>query len=252
MACLAGAALKAEDGTTVQLPTFNFTTVNTTVTIPDGGSVTLGGIDRVAEGRTERGVPILGKIPFLNRAFKNVGIGREVSSSRMRATAKILILDELEKDVMDQAADSRAARGDRRTFEEMVRDHQALEVLRQQDADLRKAEYLSRHVDQAAIQNTSAIRNISAPPYTAEQRFAPPEAAPPQLPDIEAIRQRNEAAKELRDAEAVAYFEQGQAAENSGKAGAARVYYKMALRRANGQFKTDVQSRLDALDGAEK
>ncbi|MFP6648886.1 MAG: hypothetical protein VB817_05470, partial [Pirellulaceae bacterium] len=47
------------EGTTIQLPTFNFTTVSTTVSVPDGGTVLLGGIKRLSEGRTERGVPML-------------------------------------------------------------------------------------------------------------------------------------------------------------------------------------------------
>ena len=50
-------------GTTVQLPTFNFVTVTTTVSVPDGGTVLLGGIKRLSEGRNERGVPVLSKIP---------------------------------------------------------------------------------------------------------------------------------------------------------------------------------------------
>ena len=50
-------------GTTVQLPTFSFVTVTTTVSVPDGGTVLLGGIKRLSEGRNEYGVPILDQIP---------------------------------------------------------------------------------------------------------------------------------------------------------------------------------------------
>ena len=71
----------AQQNTTVQLPTFNFSTVNTTVSVPDGGTALLGGIMRAAEGSTSRGVPLLGNIPYLNRLFKNRGIGRDVSAS---------------------------------------------------------------------------------------------------------------------------------------------------------------------------
>ena len=35
------------DGVTVQLPTFSFVTVTTTVSVPDGGTVLLGGIKRL-------------------------------------------------------------------------------------------------------------------------------------------------------------------------------------------------------------
>ena len=71
------------EGTTVQLPTFAQTSVSTTVSVPDGGTVLLGGIKRLAEGRNERGMPILGKLPYISRLFKNVGIGRETQTLMM-------------------------------------------------------------------------------------------------------------------------------------------------------------------------
>jgi len=84
------------EGTTVQLPTFNFTTVSTTVSVPDGGTVLLGGIKRLSEGRNERGVPMLNKIPYISRLFKNVGIGREAQSLMMMVTPRIIIQEEEE------------------------------------------------------------------------------------------------------------------------------------------------------------
>jgi general secretion pathway protein D len=83
-------------GTTVQLPTFAFTTVTTTVSVPDGGTVLLGGIKRLAEARSERGVPMLNKIPYVNRLFKNVGIGRETTSLMLMVTPRIIIQEEEE------------------------------------------------------------------------------------------------------------------------------------------------------------
>jgi general secretion pathway protein D len=83
-------------GTTVQLPTFNFTTVSTTVSVPDGGTVLLGGIKRLSEGRNERGVPMLSKLPYINRLFKNVGIGRDTQSLMMMVTPRIIIQEEEE------------------------------------------------------------------------------------------------------------------------------------------------------------
>ena len=84
-------------GTTVQLPTFAFVTVTTTVSVPDGGTVLLGGIKRLSEGRSEFGVPILAQIPYINRLFKNVGIGRETSSLMMMVTPRIIIQEEEEE-----------------------------------------------------------------------------------------------------------------------------------------------------------
>lgn len=84
------------EGTTVQLPTFSFTTVSTTVSVPDGGTVLLGGIKRLKEGRNEAGVPMLSKLPYVNRLFKNVGIGRETQSLMLMVTPRIIIQEEEE------------------------------------------------------------------------------------------------------------------------------------------------------------
>jgi general secretion pathway protein D len=87
----------ARSGTTVQLPTFSYVTVTTTVSVPDGGTVLLGGIKRLSEGRNEFGVPMLNKLPYVNRLFKNVGIGRETQSLMMTVTPRIIIQEEEEE-----------------------------------------------------------------------------------------------------------------------------------------------------------
>jgi general secretion pathway protein D len=87
---------RQQQATTVQLPSFSFITVTTTVSVPDGGTVLLGGIKRLSEGRSEFGVPILSKVPYVNRLFKNVGIGRETQSLLMMVTPRIIIQEEEE------------------------------------------------------------------------------------------------------------------------------------------------------------
>lgn len=84
-------------GTTVQLPTFQFVSVSTTVSVPDGGTVLLGGIKRLNEGRNEVGVPLLSKVPYINRLFRNVGIGRETDSLMLMVTPRIIIQEEEEE-----------------------------------------------------------------------------------------------------------------------------------------------------------
>ncbi len=88
------------NGTTIQLPEFLFTTVTTTVSVPDGGTVLLGGIKRLREGRNEYGVPILSKIPYINRLFKNVGLGRTTDSLMLMVTPRIIIQEEEEEKLM--------------------------------------------------------------------------------------------------------------------------------------------------------
>ena len=84
-------------GTTVQLPVVSFTTINTVVSVPDGGTVLMGGVKRMREGRTERGVPFLSNVPYVNRLFKNVGIGRETQNLMMMVTPRIIIQEEEER-----------------------------------------------------------------------------------------------------------------------------------------------------------
>jgi general secretion pathway protein D len=92
-----GSSTNTRSGTTVQLPTYSFITVTTTVSVPDGGTVLLGGIKRLSEGRNEFGVPMLNKLPYVNRLFKNVGIGRETQSLMMMVTPRIIIQEEEEE-----------------------------------------------------------------------------------------------------------------------------------------------------------
>jgi general secretion pathway protein D len=86
-----------QSGTTVQLPTFEFVTVSTTVSVPDGGTVLLGGVKRLSEERREEGVPMLSKLPYISRLFKNVGIGRTTQSLMMMVTPRIIIQEEEEQ-----------------------------------------------------------------------------------------------------------------------------------------------------------
>jgi len=67
--------------------------------VPDGGTVLLGGIKRLSEGRSEYGVPMLNKLPYISRLFKNVGIGRETQSLMMMVTPRIIIQEEEEEKI---------------------------------------------------------------------------------------------------------------------------------------------------------
>jgi len=90
-------ATTTNSGTTVQLPTFAFQTVTTTVSVPDGGTVLLGGIKRMTEVRRENGVPMLSKLPYINRLFENVAIGKASESLMMMVTPRIIIQSEEEE-----------------------------------------------------------------------------------------------------------------------------------------------------------
>ena len=67
------------------------------MTVPDGGTVVMGGLKRLSEGRNEYGPPILSKIPYVSRLFKNTGYGRRPQSLLIMVTPRIIILEEEEE-----------------------------------------------------------------------------------------------------------------------------------------------------------
>lgn len=93
----------------VQLPTFQFFTVNTTVSVPDRGGAYLGGVSRAASGRISQGIPLVGKVPGLGRLARNEVLGSSVAASGVSVTATIIDHRELDEAVL---AESRARRGE--------------------------------------------------------------------------------------------------------------------------------------------
>ncbi|MDC0262289.1 hypothetical protein OAK47_03600, partial [Planctomycetaceae bacterium] len=81
---------------TIQQPVTAIVTVQTTVSVPDGGTVLLGGVKTLSEGRNMAGVPILNKMPYLSRLFKNTGVGRTARSRMLMVTPRIIIQEEEE------------------------------------------------------------------------------------------------------------------------------------------------------------
>jgi len=73
-------------------------TVNTTVSIPDGGTVLLGGVKLAGEVEIEAGIPILSKIPILKRAFTNTTTVKDVMTLLILMKAKIIIQKEAEEE----------------------------------------------------------------------------------------------------------------------------------------------------------
>jgi type II secretory pathway component GspD/PulD (secretin) len=80
----------------VQQPSLTTLSLEKTATIPDGGTVVFGGLHRVAEVRNENGPPVLSKIPYINRCFRNVGYGRESVVMLVLATPRIVVNEEEE------------------------------------------------------------------------------------------------------------------------------------------------------------
>jgi type II secretory pathway component GspD/PulD (secretin) len=83
-------------GIFILLPDQSFARINTTVSIPDGGTVLLGGMKQVGEVEVEAGVPILSKIPVLKRAFSNKSTVKDTRTLLILMKAKIIIQKEAE------------------------------------------------------------------------------------------------------------------------------------------------------------
>jgi general secretion pathway protein D len=66
-------------------------TVRRVSRLPDGGTLVLDNGTRVVEGRNEYGPPVLSRIPYVNRLFKNVGYTREIVHELVLVTPRIIV-----------------------------------------------------------------------------------------------------------------------------------------------------------------
>jgi len=82
---------------TIGLPVQDTTQLNTTVSVPDQGTVLLGGQRLVDEVEVETGVPVLSKIPVLSRFFSNRLDSREERTLLVLVKPTILIQNEEEE-----------------------------------------------------------------------------------------------------------------------------------------------------------
>jgi general secretion pathway protein D len=82
----------------IQLPTVEVTSVRTTVSVPDGGTLLLGGQTLSAEQDREAGVPVLSDIPFLKRLFTNRGLVKDDQVLLILVKPTIIIQREREQE----------------------------------------------------------------------------------------------------------------------------------------------------------
>ncbi len=216
---LLGAARLHAQATTIQLPTFNFFTVNTTVEVPDGGSGFIGGLSSNATGQTQRGIPGLGFVPPLgNRATGATG-----SAGGMSVTATIHDFDAMDRALLGSDFD-------------------------------RSGHYIggdtSAPSDPALRQRLARLPVMlrPLPPSTTDS------SRPSQLAadasgsqSIAAMRAQQSAEDSAQQAEAARLLEQAREVEAAGKPGVAKIYYQMAARRATGALKNEALAELQRL-----
>jgi len=237
--CLLGILPSTASGqaTTIQQPQFTFNTVTTTVTAPDGGTVLLGGIKRGSEGSVERGVPILGKVPGLNRLFKNRGIGRQFQTSSHTVVPRIIILEEEEERQVGRPTGSYSS-------------NSPTHPLGGPRTGVASAGYAPDPISRQAASLSSHISRSSqfAPLAPVGQEVRQPSVAiQSTVVSADQIRRENELAAVQRDSEAAKFYAKGQAAVAEGRTGSAKVFFNMALRRADGSLRQMIQAELDQL-----
>ncbi|MEM9420489.1 MAG: hypothetical protein AAGA25_15775 [Planctomycetota bacterium] len=82
----------------IQLPILDITTVRATVSVPDRGTLLVGGQRLVGESEVEAGVPVLSKIPILNRLFTNSSKVEDERTLLILIKPTIIIQNEREED----------------------------------------------------------------------------------------------------------------------------------------------------------
>jgi len=82
---------------TIQLPNFTGTEIATTVSVPDKGTILLGGQRSVSEIEIEAGVPVLSKIPWVNRFFTNRANDKQELTTLLLIRPEIIIQNEEEE-----------------------------------------------------------------------------------------------------------------------------------------------------------
>ncbi len=193
----------------VQLPTFNFFTVNTTVEVPDSGAGFAGGVGSGASGCSQFGIPGLGSRPFTNVADGSTRSGGGVSVS-----AEIHDFDAMDKQLL-------GADFDRRTSADALADAAAV----------RKLPMMLRPVIGAKPSPTSPLA-IDAAGGTS----------------LAEMRRQQVAEDSAAQREAQRLFDQAVDLQSAGKPGVAKVFYQMASRRATGELKERAQAAVRELN----
>ena len=199
-------------GQVVQLPTRRSFAVGTTVSVPDQGQTLLGGVTRARSASVDRSVPVLGRLPGLDGMRQNRAFSRSIGTGQAHIRATIIDLNAMDHAILAQTPVSDT--GETKTA-----------WIKQ------KAEFLSRHVDRYVLPSQLQI------PHAADRR--------PGDGNADAKGRPAPWAGQHHQNEALDYLSRGQSALERGKDGAARVYLRMAARRAEGPLRDRVLAALD-------
>ncbi len=148
---LLASSVEAQQGITVQLPTFSFFSVATTVVVPDSGGAYMGGINRAGLGRNRIGTPF-GQGPG--------ALGATRQAAGMQVGAQIHDLQEMDKALLGTMSQQVAA-AQPAAKKESLTSLQEIERQRGMQEDARQAEaadFLRRGRDALAAGKASLAR----------------------------------------------------------------------------------------------
>jgi len=94
----------------IELATQTTQRIRTTVTVPDGGTLLIGGLKESGERDVDAGVPILSRIPILKRAFSNTSNVKDDSVLLILIKPTIIIQEEAEAEAFPRLSAMGASR----------------------------------------------------------------------------------------------------------------------------------------------
>ena len=215
MALSAAGGVWAQAPATVQLPSFSYFTVDTTVSVPDRGTASLGGVGRARTGSTAFG-PALGS--------PNRAIGRSLSSSGISVRASVHDFEALDRATLQRAGTRRSPQ------------RAAGAVYNRPMTTQRAAPPGS--VGRKQVQGALSGRRATVAVSSAER---PPRGS------VADARRLHGAETSDQEVEVLSNLEHARRAAADGKATVARLFYKLALRRAHGGLKSQIDRELAAL-----
>ena len=81
-----------EQGITLQVPTVHTQDIRTSANVPAGRTLVIRGLYRTVEKRVEQ--PVLKKVPYVSRLFKDTAVGRETEELVLLLTPRIMDVEE--------------------------------------------------------------------------------------------------------------------------------------------------------------
>lgn len=196
---------------TIQLPTQRIVGIGTTVSVPDRGSMYLGGIGQSQTGSDSRGVPLFGKVPLVDRLFRNRAIGSNTGSSGLAVNVMIHDMNE-----MDQALLAAAAEREGKSPQTLL---------------------IARRAQELGSTLTSEEKSST--------RRSPGNAT-----SIAAIRAEQQRDRAAADQEALDLLAQAREAVQDNKPGLAKIYLRMAAKRGSSDVAYEARQVFDEIQRA--